>query len=65
MKEERESDAKYKKLSIQRKTSEKVDREICGAIQDRRNSVEEYSEVKVAGLNENSSSGKYKQSSKI
>jgi len=65
MKEERESDAKYKKLSIQRKTSEKVDREIYGAIQDRRNSVEEYSEVKVADLNENSSSGKYKQSSKI
>jgi len=30
--EEKESDVKYKRLSIQRKTSKEVDREVCGAI---------------------------------
>ena len=58
MEKERESDAKYKRLSIQRKTSKEVDREICETIQDRGSSVEKCSEVKAASLNENSPGSK-------
>jgi len=36
----------------------KVDRKICGIIQDRKSSIKKCSEVKTAGLYENSSSDK-------
>ena len=55
MEEERPDNAKYKRLSIQRKTGVQVGREICRTIQNRRNSIIKCSEVVVTKLNENSS----------
>jgi len=53
-----ESDAEYKRLSIQEKTSKEVDREICETIQDKENSIEKCSKVEIAGLHKDLSSGK-------
>ena len=58
MKQEREGHIKYKKLSIQEKTSEEIDRKICGALWDKESSVKEYSKVEATSLNKDSSSGK-------
>jgi len=59
MEKGRESDAKYKRLNIHKKTSKEVDREMCGTIQDRESSVEECGKVEATGLNEDSPSSKY------
>ena len=59
MEQRRESDAKYKRLSIQGKTGKEVDIEICGTIQDRGGSIEKCSEVEISGIYEDLSSGKH------
>jgi len=55
MKEERKSNAKYKRLSIQGKTNKEVDREICGTIYNRESSIKKYSKVETTDFNEDSS----------
>jgi len=54
--ERRLSNAKYQRLSIQRKTGTETGRKICGAIQNRRSGVDKYSEIAITGFNENSPS---------
>jgi len=54
-----------RKLSIQEKTSKKVNGKICETIYGKRSNIREYSKVEAASLYNNSSGGKYEQSSKI
>ena len=54
-----------RRLSIQGKTSKKVNEKICETIYDGRSDIREYSKVEAASLYNNSSGGKYEQSSKI
>ena len=65
MEEGRQSDAKYKGLSIQGKTCMEVDRKICGAIYDRGGSIIECSKITITKFNENSSSSKFELDSLI
>ena len=53
MEERRQSNAKYKRLSIQRETCTQVDRKICGAIHDRGSSIIECSKATVIKFDEN------------
>jgi len=53
-----------RKLSIQEKTSKKVNGK-CETIYGKRSNIREYSKVEAASLYNNSSGSKYKQSSKI
>ena len=57
MEERRQSNAKYKELSIQRETCMQADRKICGAIRNRGSSIIEYSKVMITKFDENSSGG--------
>ena len=54
-----------RKLSIQEKTSKKVNGKICETIYGKRSNIREYSKVEAASLYNNSSGSKYEQSSKI
>ena len=54
-----ESDAEYKRLSIQRKTSKKVDGKIYRIVQDRESNIKECSEAEAASLHEDLSSSEY------
>ena len=65
MKEGRQSDAKYKRLSIQRKTCAEVDRKIYGAICDRGSGINEHGKIMTTKFNENSSGSKHKPDSMI
>ena len=65
MEEERQSDAKYKGLSIQGKTYMEVDGKICGAICDREGSIIKCSKIMIIKFNENSSSSKCDPDSSI
>ena len=65
MKKERENNTKYKRLSIQKKASKEVDREICRTLCDRRSNIKECSKVEVAIFDEDSSSGECQQNSEI
>ena len=65
MEEERQSDAKYKGLSIQGKTSTEVDRKICGAVYDRGGSINECSKITITKFDENSSGSKCEPDSSI
>ena len=63
--EERQSDTKYERLSIQRKAGMQVDREICGTICNRRSSIIKCSEIVITTINENTSSSQHKPDSSI
>ena len=63
--EERQSDTKYERLSIQRKAGMQVDRKICGAICNKGDSIIECSKIMITKFNENSSSSKCKLDSLI
>ena len=58
MKERRQSNAKYKELSIQREICMQVDRKICGAIYDRGSSIIECSKATITKFDKNSSGSK-------
>jgi len=65
VKEGRQSDAKYKGLSIQGKTGMEIDGKICGAICDRGGSIVECSKITITKFDENSSSSKREPDSLI
>ena len=59
LEEGQQSNTKYKRLCIQRKTSEKVDGEIYRALWDKRSSIKKYGQVKTASLYKGLSSSKH------
>ena len=65
MEEEKQSDAKYKRLSIQGKTSMEVDGKICEAVYDKRSNIDECSKITITKFDENSSSSKCEPDSLI
>ena len=60
MEEGKLGDAKYKRLSIQKKTCMKVSRKIYGAVCSRRSSIIKCSKITITKFDENSSSSKCK-----
>ena len=58
MKERRQSNAKYKRLSIQGKTSTEINGKIYGAICNRESSIIECSKITITKFDENSSGSK-------
>ena len=58
MKERRQSNAKYKELSIQRETCTQVDGKIYRAIHDRESSIIECNKATITKFDENSSGNK-------
>ena len=65
MEERRQSDAKYKELSIQGKTYTKVDGKICGTIYDRGGSIVECGKITITKFDENSSGSECEPDSSI
>ena len=65
MEKGRQSDAKYKGLSIQGKTCMEVDRKIYGAVRDRGDNIVECSKITITKFNENSSGSKCEPDSSI
>ena len=65
MEEGRQSNAKYKGLSIQGKTSTEVNGKIYGAICNREGSIDKCSKIIITKFNENSSGSKYELDSLI
>ena len=65
MKERRQSNAKYKELSIQREICMQVDGKICGAIHDRGSSIIECSKATITKFDKNSSSSKSEPDSMV
>ena len=61
----RQSNAKYKRLNIQRETGTKADQKICRAIYDRGGSIVECSKVMITKFNENSSNSKCEPDSMV
>ena len=54
MDERRQSNAKYKGLSIQKETSMQVDREVCRTIHNRESDIIKCGEIAITIFNENS-----------
>ena len=65
MEEERQSDAKYKGLSIQGKTGMEVDGKIYEAVYDKRSSIDECGKITITKFDENSSGSKCEPDSLI
>jgi len=65
MKERRQSNAKYKELSIQRETCMQVDGKIYRVIHDRESSIIECSKATITKFDENSSGSKYEPDSMV
>ena len=65
MKERKQSNAKYKELSIQGKTYIEVDGKIHEIICGKEGSIIECGKITITKFNENSSSSKYKPDSSI
>ena len=65
MEEGRQSNTKYKGLSIQGKTSMEVDGKICGAICNRGGSIIKCSKIMITKFDESSSNSKCKPDSSI
>jgi len=63
--EGRQSNAKYKRFSIQGKTCMEVDKKICEAICDRESSIVKCSKITITKFNENSSGSKCEPDSSI
>ena len=65
MKERRQSNAEYERLSIQKIISKKTNRLLCGTIYYWRDSIYQCSQTKTTNYNENLSSSEHESSSKV